>query len=212
MGSWMRLSAVATVLLLTTTGCIKEISSEERLDKETPSLGNAKATPDAAELSKVHCDDTGDALSAARNVNRPESDRVISYIDLYTSLQKRNTTFEEAMSRNPDLHYTEGSQKLVLARETCIQQTADVKVEFETYVRELVDVPTVQEIKGGNTVTIARLDFNTLRQAIDTLNPDDKEQLMGRVLNAEKKVAPAKEGDDAPAPATPSGRGRRGGK
>ena len=101
------------------------------------------------------------------------------------------------MSRNPDLHYTEGSQKLVSARETCIQQTADVKVEFETYVRELVDVPTVQEIKGGNTVTIARLDFNTLRQAIETLNPDDKEQLLGRVLNAEKKVAPAKEGDDA---------------
>ena len=58
------------------------------------------------------------------------------------------------MARNPDLHYAEGSQKLVAARESCIQQTADVRVEFDTYVRELVDVPTVEELKGGNTVTV----------------------------------------------------------
>ncbi|OJT24283.1 hypothetical protein BO221_13995 [Archangium sp. Cb G35] len=187
----MRLPAVATVLLLSATGCLKEISSEERLERESPSRSSAGDTPDAEALAKVHCDDTSDALTQARNVNRPEADRVMSYIDLYTSLMKRNATFEEAMNRNPDLNYTEGSQKLVAARENCIQQTADVKVEFETYVRELVELPTVQEIKGGNTVTVARLDFTTLRQAIETLNPDDKEQLLGKVLNAEKKVAPA---------------------
>ena len=188
----MRLPAVATVLLLSATGCVKEISSDERLDRETEFL-TARSTPDAAQLGKLNCDDTEAALSQARNVNRPETDRVLSYIELYTSLVKRNTTFEEAMTRNPDLHYTEGSQKLVSARNNCIQQAADVKVEFETYVRELVSVPTVQEIKGGNTVTVARLDFNTLRQAITTLNPDDKEQLLGRVLNAEKVVVPSEE-------------------
>jgi hypothetical protein len=123
---------------------------------------------------------------------------VISYIELYSSLVKRNATFDQAMTRNPDLNYTEGSQKLVAARNNCIQQAADVKVEFETYVRELVSVPTVQEIKGGNTVTVARLDFNTLRQAIDTLNPEDKEQLLARVLATEKQVAPAG-GDEEPA-------------
>jgi len=73
-------------------------------------------------------------------------------------------------------------------------------------VRELVDVPTVQEVKGGNTITVARLDFNTLRQAIETLNPDDKEQLMSRVGNAEKKVAPAAKEEPA------SGLGRKRGK
>jgi hypothetical protein len=194
----MRLPAVATVLLLSTTGCVKEISSDERLDRETEFL-QARGTPDAAELGKVHCDDTGDALTQARNVNRPETDRVMSYIELYASLVKRNATFDQAMTRNPDLNYTEGSQKIVAARNNCIQQAADVKVEFETYVRELVSVPTVQEIKGGNTVTVARLDFNTLRQAIDTLNPEDKEQLLARVLTAEKQVAPAG-GDEEPAP------------
>jgi hypothetical protein len=186
----MRLPAVATVLLLTTTGCVKEISSEERLDRETQ-YASAKNTPDAAALAKLNCEDTTEGLNQARNVNRPETDRVLSYIDLYTSLMKRTATFEEAMTRNPDLHYTEGSQQIVAAKETCIQQTADVRVEFETYVRELVDVPTVQEIKGGNTVTVARLDFNTLRQAIETLALDDKDSLINRVSNAEKKVSPA---------------------
>ncbi|HYO53535.1 hypothetical protein [Archangium sp.] len=203
----MRLPAVATVLLMATTGCVKEISSEERLERETRFLA-AKDTPDAAALGKVHCDDTGEALNQARNVNRPETDRVMSYIDLYTSLLKRNATFETAMNRNPDLNYTEGSEKLVTAREHCIQQTADVKVEFETYVRELVDVPTVQEVKGGNTITVARLDFNTLRQAIETLSPDDKEQLLSRLLSAEKRVAPAKTDAEEPASSTGRKRGR----
>jgi hypothetical protein len=114
------------------------------------------------------------------------------------------------MSRNPDLQYQEGALNIVNAKEVCIQQTADVRVEFETYVRELVDVPTVQEIKGGNAVTIARLDFNTLRQAIETLSPDDKDALLNKVGNAEKKVsattAPADE-----AGTTGTGK-RRGGK
>jgi hypothetical protein len=208
----MRLPAAATVLLLSTTGCVKEISSEERLDRETQNLkvGN---TPDAATLAKLHCDDTTEELAKARNVNRPETDRVMSYIDLYTSLLKRTASFEEAMTRNPDLNYTQGSEQLVAAKDNCIQQTADVKVEFETYVRELVDVPTVQEVKGGNTITVARLDFNTLRQAIETLGLEDKEHLFGRVATAEKRVSATRgaEEDSTPSP-TPSGGGRRRGR
>jgi hypothetical protein len=203
----MRLPAVATVLVLSATGCVKEISSDQRMEDGSPRYSSSKETPDATTLSKVHCDDTADALTQARNVNLPESDRLSRYIDLYSSLVKRNATFEEAMKRNPDLNYTEGSQALVAARESCIQQTADVKVEFETYVRELVDVPTVQEIKGGNTVVVPRLDFNVLRQGIETLGPDDKEQMLTKVTNAEKKVATTEETPNA-APAT--GRGRRG--
>ena len=204
-----RLSAptAATLLLLSVTGCVKEISSDERLDRETQNLA-VKDTPGAAELQKLSCDDTTDALGKARNVNRPETDRLVDYIELYSSLRKRTSTFEEAMNRNPDLSYREGSQQLVNAKDTCIQQTADVRVEFETYIRELVDVPTVQEIKGGNTVTIARLDFNTLRRAIETLEPDDKESLLTRVSSAEKKVAPASE----PPPEEPAAGGKKRGK
>jgi hypothetical protein len=204
-----RLSTAATVLLLSVSGCMaREISSDERLDRETGNLA-VKDPPKAGELEKLTCDNTADEINKARNVNRPETDRLMDYINLYDSLRKKTQTFEEAMTRNPDLQYREGAGAIVNAKDVCIQQTADVRVEFETYMRELVDVPTVQEIKGGNTVTIARLDFATLRQAIETLSPDDKDALLARVANAEKKVATT----TAPAEDSGSTSGkRRGGK
>jgi hypothetical protein len=205
----MRLPAAATVLLLSATGCVKDIPSEERLERETQ-LAAREKTPDAAALARLSCDDTPEALNGPRNVNRPETERVLNYLELYNSLLKRNATFEMAMNRNPDLSYTQGSEQLVAARDNCIQQTADVRVEFETYVRELVDVPTVQEIKGGITVTVARLDFKALRMAIEAMELDDREMLLSRVANAEKRVATAsarEEEEPQPQPAsTPSRR------
>lgn len=194
------------MLLLSSSGCVKEITSDERLERDTRSVA-VKDAPGVEALSKLTCDDTSAPLNKARDVNRPESDRLVDYVNLYSSLKDRTHTFEEAMARNPDLSYREGSQNLVNAKDTCIQQTADVRVEFETYLRELVDVPTVQEIKGGNTVTVARLDFGTLKKAIETLDPDDRESLVQRVNAAEKRVsttaAPAED-------STPSGGKRRG--
>jgi len=172
---------------LALAGCVKEISSEERLERATQG-GDMKGTSSAADLAKIKCDDTNSELGKARSDSRPETDRVVSYKELFDSLKIRVARFDEAMSRNPDLQFQEGSQELVSAKENCIQQMADVKVEFETYVRELVNVPTVQEIKGGNTVVVARLDFGVLREAIEALNPDDRDSLLNKVSNAEKKV------------------------
>jgi hypothetical protein len=183
-----RLIAALALVLTAASGCIKEVSSEERLDRETGGGTTVKSAVGADELSKVNCQDTQAGLAKARNENRPESDRVIVYMELFESQKKRIALFDEAMSRNPDLAYQEGSQELVSAREGCIQQSADVRMEFERYVRELVDVPTVQEIKGGSTVIVARIDFGTLKQAIESLGPDDKEQLLQKVASAEKKV------------------------
>ncbi|WP_375759477.1 hypothetical protein [Corallococcus exercitus] len=194
------------MLLLSASGCVKEITSDERLERDTRSVA-VKDSPGVSELSKLTCDDTSAPLNKARDVNRPESDRLVDYVNLYSSLKDRTHTFEEAMARNPDLSYREGSQNLVNAKDTCIQQTADVRVEFETYLRELVEVPTVQEIKGGNTVTVARLDFGTLKKAIETLDPDDRESLLQRVNAAEKRVSTtAAPAEDA------SGGGKRRGK
>lgn len=181
------------LLSLVITGCAHEISSEERLDRETNNVAVTK-TAGAAELKKLSCADTDADLVKARDVNRNETDRVMSYTEVFEDLKKKTTTFEEAMTRNPDLMYQEGSQEFVGAKELCIRQTADVRLEFEQYVRDLVDVPTVQEIKGGNTVTVARLDFITLRKAIESLSPDDKDALLNRVANAEKKLAAGDEG------------------
>lgn len=183
-------AAFAAVFVLGSLGCAHEISSEERLERETKlvPLDEAKG---ASELEKINCQETAALLGKARNVNRPETDRVKDYIELYTDLRKKTQAFEEAMSRNPDLQYREGAQKYADAKDVCVQQTADVRVEFERYVRDLVDLPTVQELKGGNTVTVARLDFATLRDAIETLSPDDKDMLLSRVTTAEKKIEAA---------------------
>ncbi|MFL5318315.1 MAG: hypothetical protein ACJ790_01565 [Myxococcaceae bacterium] len=183
------LAALVALTALTLTGCPKEISSEERLDRETQG-GPTKDAPDAEALAKINCKNIDEDLAKARSDTRPETDRVLSYIDLYQSLQKKTQTFEEAMSRNPDLSYKEGSQEIVGAKDTCIQQTADVRVEFERYIRDLVEVPVVDEVKGGTTVKVARLDFGTLKQAIEVLSPDDKDQLLSRVASAEKRVEP----------------------
>jgi hypothetical protein len=189
------LIALCSISLL--AGCVKEISSEERLDRAT-NFAPIKDAPGAAELAKLSCADTTAELTKARDVNRNETDRVMGYFEVYESLKKKTASFEEAMTRNPDLAYREGSQAFVDAKEVCVQQTADVKVEFEQYVRDLVKVPTVQEIKGGATVVVARLDFNTLRQAIDSLSLEDKDALMNQVNAAEKKIAASREEEPTP--------------
>jgi hypothetical protein len=183
----MRALVIAVGAAWLTAGCVKEISSDERLDRATENRPVGEA-PEAAELAKINCQDAAAALAEARNVNRPETDRIRDYITLYASLVKRTNTFDEAMTRNPDLLYRDTSQQFAAAREQCVQQTADVRVEFDGYVRELVNVPTVQELKGGNTITVARVDFDVLREAIETLAPDDKEQMFSRIAIAEKRI------------------------
>ena len=179
--------AAGALVLIVAPGCVKEISSEERLERETRTVPLEEARG-AAELEKINCQEADELLARARNVNRPETERVSDYIELYKDLHNKTQTFEQVMARNPDLEYREGSQRFSAARDVCVQQTADTRVEFDRYVRELVDLPTVQELKGGNTLTVARLDFDTLREAIETLSPEDKETLLSRVASAEKRV------------------------
>jgi hypothetical protein len=179
-------SLTAVALALSILGCTHEISNEERLDRETSS-GPVKESPGATDLAKINCQDATAGLAKARNENRPETDRLVNYNELYETLKKKTETFELAFSRNPDLAYQEGNT-FVEAKDLCVQQTADVRVEFERYVRDLVKTPVVDEVRGGNTVKVARLDFSTLRMAIETLSPDDKDQLLARVANAEKTI------------------------
>jgi hypothetical protein len=185
----MRLFAAVAISLLGAPGCVKELSSEERLDRATADTPSS-ACKSPEELKALGCESTAEALERARDLNQPESDRMLGYMDLYRSLRQRTTAYEQAMACNPDLAYREQTRSLVGAQEACVRQLADVQLEFETYVRELVSVPTAQDIKGGNTVTVARLDFGTLRQAIQVLAPDDAEQLLARVEGAERRLAP----------------------
>jgi hypothetical protein len=188
----MRMAVVILLVFAPITGCIKDISSEERLERAVPPPFKDQ-TLSESDLKSVACTDTSAELAKARVDNKPEPERLAAYMELYESLKKKTATYEQAMKRNPDLHYQEGSQALVAARDLCIQQMSDVRLEFEQFTRELVEVPTVQEIKGGNMVVVARLDFNVIRQALDSLDPDDKETLLNRLASAEKKIETAPE-------------------
>lgn len=189
----MRISLAAGLSTLILAGCAHNgPTSEERLDQDTRGIEAPDQAIRRSDLAKINCRDSSAELTRARNENLPEVERLTTYMALYDSLTKRVGTFEEAMNRNPDLAYQEGNEPLVAAKELCIQQKADVRNEFETYVRDIVNVPTVQEIKGGATFTVARLDFATLKHAIAQLAPEDKDQLLSKVTAAEKRVAEAR--------------------
>jgi hypothetical protein len=179
------IAPLAGVLLA--LGCVKEISSEERLEREI-SAGPAGAPMKAEDLAKISCADAVDSLAKARATERDETARLMAYMELYTGIHKKVVTLEEGMSRDPDIRYQDGTRSVVDAHAGCVQQQADVRFELESFVRELVQVPIVEEVKGGTTIPVARLDFNTLRLAIETLAPDDKDALLVKVASAEKKI------------------------
>jgi len=188
---------VTTAALMLCSACVKEITSDERLERETARSDSMRSSS-AAELGKLRCDDLAADLAKARDEKTTEENRLTTYMDMYDRLKSRSAKFEEAMARNPDLAFQEGSQELTQARDACVQGAADVKLELEQLVREIMQMPTVDEIRGGSTVKVARLSFDVLRQAIEKLDLDDKDGLIQKVNNAEKTVE-----------ATPGGKRKR---
>ena len=137
---------------------------------------------------QMKCDDITSELSKARDDSAPEEKRINIYSDLFDRVKERTSKFEEALSRNPDLAYQEGSQAIISARDGCVQSSADVRLDFEGLVREIVNLPVVDDIRDGKPVKAARLSFDSLRSAIEKLNLDDKDALLTRLANAEKTV------------------------
>ena len=178
-------AALSTALLF--TSCVKEITSDERLERETKS-SEALNSSTAGDLKKLKCDDITSELSKARDDTAPEEKRISIYTDLFDRVKDRTAKFEEALSRNPDLAYQEGSQEIIAARDGCIQSQADVRLDFEGLVREIITLPVVDEYRDGKPVKAARLSFDILRAAIEKLNLDDKDTLLSRLANAEKTV------------------------
>jgi hypothetical protein len=169
------------------TSCVKEVSSEERLERELNKV-DAKKTSTAADLLKLKCDDINSDLAKARDDSAPEEKRIAAYMDLFDRAKSRSSKFDEAISRNPDLAYQEGSQEVISARDGCVQSAAEVRLDFEGLVREIVSLPVVDDYKDGKSVKAARLSFDALRGAIEKLDLDDKDQLISKLANAERTV------------------------
>jgi hypothetical protein len=176
---------LATGLL--TTGCAHEISSEERLERET-ARSDAMKSSTAGELTKLRCEDINGDLAKARDESRTEEARLNAYLDMYERVKSRTAKFDDALTHNPDLAYQEGSQEIIGARDGCVQSQAEVRLDLEGLVREVMQMPTVDEIRNNTTVKVSRLNFDTLRTAIEKLDLDDKEALIAKLGNAEKQV------------------------
>lgn len=182
-----RIAAALTTALLFASGCVKEISSDERLERET-AKSDALGTSTAEDLLKLKCDDVTAALTKARDESAQEEKRLNTYGDLLEKVKDRNHRFDEALSRNPDLAYQEGSGNIIAARDGCVDASAEVRRDYETLVREIVQVPVVDDYKDGKPVKAARLSFDLLRDAIEKLELDDKDALTNKLNNAEKTV------------------------
>jgi hypothetical protein len=167
--------------------CVKEISSDERLERET-AKSDALKTATATELAKIKCDELQSELGKARDASKSEEERLNVFTDLYERLKNRSARFDDAMARNPDLAFQEGTQDLVGAKEACTQMTADVRLELEGLIREIMQLLVVDEVKGGQTVKVARLDYAPLRSAIEKLELDDRDSLINKISNAEKQL------------------------
>jgi len=174
-------------VVLPLTACVTELSNEERLERET-ARSHVLKTKTADELTGLRCDDVNAELARARDDAKSEESRLNTYIDLYGKVRKRTAKFDEALAHNPDLAYQEGSQELTGVRDGCVQSQADVRLDFEGLVREILVMPTVDEYRGGNPVKVARLSFDLLRTAIEKLELDDKEALLARLASAEKSI------------------------
>ena len=152
-------AALSAALLF--TSCVKEITERRAPRARDQAAARRSTSSTAGDLVKLKCDDITAELSKARDDSAPEEKRLTIYTDLYERVKDRTTRFDEALSRNPDLAYQEGSQEIIAARDGCIQSAADVRLDFEGLVREIINLPVVDEIRDGKPVKAARLSFDT---------------------------------------------------
>ncbi len=167
-------------------GCVKEVPSDERLDRATRSTDAAKSK-DFGELLRLKCEELQPAWAKLRD-EASEERQLGGYLDLFAELASRSGEYDRATSRNPDLLYHTDSQQLVDARDQCVQMTADVRVELETKLRDIVSLPVIDDIRGNRPVKVARLNLDKVREAIEKLELEDREELLRKLSTAEKQL------------------------
>jgi hypothetical protein len=176
-------------------GCATGKSNEARLDDFGRGAERVKAK-DFNALMQLKCDELQPTWAKVRD-EPTEERQLLGYGQLFEEVKSRVSEFDTATNRNPDLIYGKSdesdgkksqSQEVFDAREGCVKLAADVRAEFEAKVRELVNLPLLDESKGGRVMKVARLNLERLRQAIDQLELEDKDDLNSKLSFAEKLI------------------------
>lgn len=168
---------------------------EERLEAAVSEGNNSEG----GEVGKIRCVELQQKLKECKLDDRNEEDRVEAMTSLFLEAQKRFEQIEAATARNPDLLYGTQAEAVKTGYDECRAALADTRSDLDRYVREVCEQPLLQDMHGNKNV--ARLDFSSVRAAIEALQPDDKDALFGKLDAAEKKAG-----------ATPTKPRRRGGK
>jgi hypothetical protein len=183
----MRLTlAAALSACLALLGCAHPAygpSSDARLETATGEGASGEGGADAASLK---CTDLKAKFDDARNTEKPESERMQGMNEVFTAAKERHTRLEEAVSKNPDLLYSSNADQIKQNRDECNSFFADVRSDFDRFIRDVTDLPVIKDVQAKEDV--ARIDLTVLRNAITSLDSDDKDVLLGKVDAAEKKV------------------------
>ena len=151
------------------------------------SVSQPREALDPQALAQISCY-TKERIGEVHGLRGGDRERLAAYLELFTSVQNRSDTLQEAVTLNPDFIYRDEYRVIMDAHEYCKEQAEGVREEFERYTRELIQTPTVQEMKKGKPQTLARVDFALLRDAVNALAPEDQGALLTRVEEAEQRV------------------------
>lgn len=160
--------------------------SNDRLD-ESISESRGVSSADAAALMAISCKDQEKMLAAA-SIEADEKKKLITLGNAYQAAKANFTKLDEAASSQTDLLYGKEGDRIKANLDGCRDTSASAYSAFDRFARELIDMPIVQEMQNRKMVNVARVDFATLRTAIDKLGATDKEVLLNRLAMVEPSL------------------------
>lgn len=162
-------------------------------DERLESTLSEAASTEGSDAGALKCDELQKQLKASRVEERTEKERLKVLAEVFEGARDNMNKLDAAVDSNPDLLYGAAGEQVKSNLDECRSTYADVRSELDRNVRDIADLPVIQEVQGKEMVSVPRVDFALLRSTIATLDPDDKDVLLGKVDAAEKKV-----GESAP--------------
>ncbi|MGI5863500.1 MAG: hypothetical protein ACOX6T_15800 [Myxococcales bacterium] len=180
-----------------TAGCASHSAYGPDSDARLEATFSERASGQGADIAGVKCDALSRKFKASRIEERTETERLKLLAELFEKSRESTNALDDAVTKNPDLLYGPEGDAVKANLAECRATYADVRSDFDRYIRDIVDLPVIQEVQGRSMVTVPRLDLKLLRSAIAALDPDDKDVLLAKIDAAEKRVGES----------TPIGRG-----
>lgn len=164
-------------------------AGDDRLD-ESISASKGGSSVDAAALMALNCKAQEKAMTAA-NIEADEKKKLITIGNAYQAAKANFAKLDEAASSQTDLLYGKEGDQIKANLEGCRETSASAYSAFDRFTRELIDMPVVQEMQNKKMINVARVDFATLRTAIDKLDASDKEVLLNKLALVEPSLGQA---------------------